>query len=91
MRAACVPLPGVGVCAHARAVHRLEPLVRPPRQIDRTPETEPSLAEMTTKALAALNRVLALSLTLNLTLNLTPRNPSKALESPRNPSEPLEP
>ena len=80
MRAACVPLPGVGVCAHARAVHRLEPLVRPPRQIDRTPETEPSLAEMTTKALAALSPVLALTLTLNRTLTLTPRNPSKALE-----------
>ena len=52
MRAACVPVPGAGARAHARAVHRIEPLVRTPRQIDRTPETEPSLAEMTTKVLA---------------------------------------
>ena len=64
MRAACVPVP---TRAQSTALSRSSA----PRQIDRTPETEPSLAEMTTKALAALTPVLALTLTLNLTLILT--------------------
>ena len=69
MRAACVPVP---TRAQSTALSRSSA----PRQIDRTPETEPSLAEMTTKALAALTPVLALTLTLNLTLILTLTQPN---------------
>ena len=68
MRAACVPVP---TRAQSTALSRSSA----PRQIDRTPETEPSLAEMTTKALAALTPVLALTLNLTLILTLTQPNP----------------